>query len=159
LAGPSFQSQKRARSAPRRQGCSKVRPVEGRACSAARTNQNLSLEPVPPCLQWVMPILTGTGNTLLCPRFGYRKRISTRAKSVNSKTPARLRECDNRLKTVLWQAGSEVGFCRQPAKQAPRESSAHVSCSFRLRARGRELEMNEKSPCTKTFPLIKPAPV
>ena len=31
-----------------------------------------------------MPILTGAGNTLLCPRFGYGKRISTRAKSVNS---------------------------------------------------------------------------
>src|ERR1035441_6837932 len=46
--------------------------------------QNLSLEPVPPCLQWVMPILKGTGNTLLCSRFGYGKRISTRAKSVNS---------------------------------------------------------------------------
>ena len=29
-------------------------------------------------------ILKGTGNTLLCSRFGYGKRISTRAKSVNS---------------------------------------------------------------------------
>jgi hypothetical protein len=43
--------------------------------------QNLSLEPVPPCLQRVMPNLKGTGNTLLCARFGYGKRISTRAKS------------------------------------------------------------------------------
>ena len=33
-----------------------------------------------------MPILKGAGNTLLCPRFGYGKRISTRAKSVNSDT-------------------------------------------------------------------------
>jgi hypothetical protein len=31
-----------------------------------------------------MPMLKGTGNTLLCSRFGYGKRISTRAKSVNS---------------------------------------------------------------------------
>ena len=31
-----------------------------------------------------MPILKGTGNTLLCSRFGYGKRISTRAKSVNN---------------------------------------------------------------------------
>jgi hypothetical protein len=31
-----------------------------------------------------MPILKGIGNTLLCSRFGYGKRISTRAKSVNS---------------------------------------------------------------------------
>jgi hypothetical protein len=31
-----------------------------------------------------MPILKGTGNTLLCPRFAYGKRISTRAKGVNS---------------------------------------------------------------------------
>jgi hypothetical protein len=31
-----------------------------------------------------MPILKGTGNTLLCSRFGCGKRISTRAKSVNS---------------------------------------------------------------------------
>ena len=46
--------------------------------------QNLSLEPVPPCLQWVMPILKGTGNTLLCSRSGYAEQISTRAKSVNS---------------------------------------------------------------------------
>ena len=30
-----------------------------------------------------MPILKGTGNTLLCSRFGYGKRISTRAKRVN----------------------------------------------------------------------------
>jgi hypothetical protein len=37
--------------------------------------QNLLLEPAPPCLQWVMPILKGTGNTLLCSRFGYGKRI------------------------------------------------------------------------------------
>ena len=35
-------------------------------------------------MQWVMPILKGTGNTLPCSRFGYGKRISTRAKSVNS---------------------------------------------------------------------------
>ena len=33
-----------------------------------------------------MPILKGTGNTLLCSRFVYGKRISTRAKSVNSDT-------------------------------------------------------------------------
>src|ERR1017187_7640851 len=46
--------------------------------------QNLSLEPVPRYLQWVMPILKGTGNTLLFTRFRYGKRISTRAKSVNS---------------------------------------------------------------------------
>src|ERR1017187_304622 len=46
--------------------------------------QNLSVEPVPPYLQWVMPILKGAGITLLCSRFGYGKRISTRAKSVNS---------------------------------------------------------------------------
>ena len=58
---------------------------------------------------------------------------------------ARLRECDNRLKTVLWQAGSEVGFCRQPAKQAPRESSAHVLCSFRLRARAESLNQTRKA--------------
>src|ERR1017187_5528138 len=32
--------------------------------------QNLSLEPVPPCLQWVMPILKGTGNTRLCKQGG-----------------------------------------------------------------------------------------
>jgi hypothetical protein len=50
--------------------------------------QNLSLEPVPPCLQWVMPILKGAGNSLLCSGFIYGKRISTRAKSVNSETPA-----------------------------------------------------------------------
>jgi hypothetical protein len=31
-----------------------------------------------------MHILSGTGNTLLCSRFGYGKRISTRAKSANS---------------------------------------------------------------------------
>jgi hypothetical protein len=31
-----------------------------------------------------MPILEGTGNTLLCSRFAYSKRISTPAKSVNS---------------------------------------------------------------------------
>ena len=31
-----------------------------------------------------MPILKGTGNTLLCSRFGYAEQISTRAKSVNS---------------------------------------------------------------------------
>ena len=57
--------------------------------------QNLSLEPVPPCLQWVMPILKGIGNTLLCSRFDYGKRISTRAKSVNSEhrhEPLALRE-------------------------------------------------------------------
>src|ERR1039458_2106788 len=57
--------------------------------------QNLSLEPVPPCLQWVMPILKGTGNTRLCSHFGYGKRISTRAKSVNSEhrhEPLALRE-------------------------------------------------------------------
>ena len=57
--------------------------------------KNLSLEPVPPCLQWVMPILKGTGNTRLCSRFGYGKRISTRAKSVNSEhrhEPLALRE-------------------------------------------------------------------
>jgi hypothetical protein len=35
-------------------------------------------------MQRVMPILKGTGNTLLCSRFGYGKRISTRAKGVNS---------------------------------------------------------------------------
>jgi hypothetical protein len=29
-----------------------------------------------------MPILKGAGNTLLCSRFGYGKRISTRTKSV-----------------------------------------------------------------------------
>ena len=52
---------------------------------------------------------------------------------------ARLRECDNRLKTVR-QAGSEVGVCRQPAKQAPRESSAHVFCSFCMRARAESLK-------------------
>jgi hypothetical protein len=46
--------------------------------------QNLSLEPVPLGLQWFMPILKGTGNTLLCSRFAYGKRIPTRAKSVNS---------------------------------------------------------------------------
>jgi hypothetical protein len=52
--------------------------------------QNLSPTPVPPYLQWVMPILRGTGNTLLCSRLVYGKRISTRAKSVNSEpTPAR----------------------------------------------------------------------
>jgi hypothetical protein len=31
-----------------------------------------------------MPILNGPGTTLLCSRFGYGKRFSTRAKSVNS---------------------------------------------------------------------------
>jgi hypothetical protein len=36
-----------------------------------------------------MPILKGAGNTLLCPRFGYGKRISTRANSVNSEQPTR----------------------------------------------------------------------
>src|SRR5664279_1812983 len=46
--------------------------------------QNLSLAPVPRCLQEVMPILKVTGNTLLCAHFGCGKRISTRAKSVNS---------------------------------------------------------------------------
>src|ERR1035438_2236396 len=46
--------------------------------------QNLSLEPVPPCLQRFMPILKGTGSTLLCSRFACSKRISTPAKSVNS---------------------------------------------------------------------------
>ena len=57
--------------------------------------QNLSHEPVPPCLQWVMPILKGAGSTLLCSYFGYGKRISTRAKSVNSEhrhEPLALRE-------------------------------------------------------------------
>ena len=43
-----------------------------------------------------MPILTGTENTLLCPRFGYGKRISTRAKSVNSEN--RHRHANPRLK-------------------------------------------------------------
>jgi hypothetical protein len=36
-----------------------------------------------------MTILKGTGNSLLCSRFGYGKRISTRAKSVNSEHPTR----------------------------------------------------------------------
>jgi hypothetical protein len=49
--------------------------------------QNLSLEPVPPCLQWVMANLKGTGNTLHFSRFGYGKSISTRAKTVNSEYP------------------------------------------------------------------------
>jgi hypothetical protein len=31
-----------------------------------------------------MPVLKGTGNTLLCSRFGYGKQIATRAESVNS---------------------------------------------------------------------------
>src|SRR5664279_672412 len=35
--------------------------------------QNLSLAPVPPCLQWVMPILKGIGNTLFCSRFVLRQ--------------------------------------------------------------------------------------
>ena len=35
-----------------------------------------------------MPILKGTGNTLLCSRFAYGKRISTRAKSANSENPS-----------------------------------------------------------------------
>ena len=42
-----------------------------------------------------MPILKGIGNTLLCSRFDYGKRISTRAKSVNSEhrhEPLALRE-------------------------------------------------------------------
>jgi hypothetical protein len=46
-----------------------------------------------------MPILTGTGNTLLCPRFGYGKRISTRAKSVNSEH--RHRQADSPL--IIWR--------------------------------------------------------
>src|ERR1035438_2132850 len=52
--------------------------------SAYIGGQNLSLEPVPPCLQWFMPILKGAGNTLLCSCFAYGKWISTPAKSVNS---------------------------------------------------------------------------
>src|ERR1035437_4868464 len=51
-------------------------------CSPCIDGQNLSPAPVPPYLQGVMPILKGTGNTLLCSLFGYGKRISTRAKSV-----------------------------------------------------------------------------
>ena len=52
-------------------------------CSPSIGGQNLSLAPVPPYLQWVMPVLKGTGNTLLCSGFNYGKQISTRAKSVN----------------------------------------------------------------------------
>ena len=37
-----------------------------------------------------MPILKGTGNTLLCSRFAYGKRISTPAKSVNSENTGTL---------------------------------------------------------------------
>ena len=51
-----------------------------------------------------MPILEGTGSTLLCSRFDYSKPISTRAKSVNSEdlgTPARIfigRRCLDSIK-------------------------------------------------------------
>src|ERR1039458_348040 len=70
--------------------------------------QNLSLEPIPSCLQWFMPILKGTGDTLLCSRFAYRKRISTPAKSVNSENTGTL----FLSATLCWPLLSAVRFQR-----------------------------------------------
>jgi len=55
-----------------------------------------------------MPILTGTGNTLL-PRFGYGKRISTRAKSVNSENRHRHDPDREAARHKLWQTGRYPG--------------------------------------------------
>jgi hypothetical protein len=56
-----------------------------------------------------MPILKGTGNTLLCSRFGYGKRISTRAKSVNSEN--RHRNGELPLTFGLAIARASNAFC------------------------------------------------
>jgi hypothetical protein len=60
-----------------------------------------------------MPNLKGSGNTLLCSRFVYGKRISTRAKSVNGENRHRqgllLPEPD------FDQAPNEMGSNPRPA--------------------------------------------
>jgi hypothetical protein len=74
----------------------------------------LSLEPVPPYLQWVMPILKGTGNTLLCSRFVCGKRHSTRAKSVNSELErsARSASCHTAQRRPVWAPLFAFNPCR-----------------------------------------------
>ncbi len=55
-----------------------------------------------------MPILKGTGNTLLHSRFGYGKRISTRAKSVNSEH--RHQHLDRAASAQTIIRGTRFGF-------------------------------------------------